>query len=611
MASRDRWPFIATAILVLGYLLARAAAVPFVNDEARAFYMYVLSGEFLPFLASWDAANHPLLTALAQLSWKVSGMDPLGLRIWSVLAFVLYAWYAWRMGGWLRSRFVRWCLWAALLGAPFLLDFFALFRGYGLAMGFLLMALFHSARYMREERRTDLIAALVGMGLAGLAMLSLLIAWCGVFALLVLKVLRGKDATARYGRIAWCLFLGAVPLVLATVFLWELKSRGQLYYGTDAGIFDGTIHSLAIFVTGLGSGTWLVALCLPLAAAMLHGLWPLTGKRTTERDELARLAALLLAADILGHEFLFLTTGTLFPIDRGALHLVPFSIVLAACAIDRIAERRPAFALVAVPLLLLPMRSLALVNLDSTPLWGDNSIPARFHALVEERQRASDRPLIVAGPHLIREAWSFGASLRKNPSIALDPYDPSQPTCDLLILDTMHNGIPPGFRTIATTSTGQNSLLERERPLRMREVLDTTVTRSNTSEEFVTLWKPDAAAWRGRAAWVEVDAILHTPERLTGMKLVVDVVDTADTRITYRQVWTDHHRDGKDVPLHLAVRVPRSPPGTGHLTVYLYNPLKLPFQLDRAEVIVREVLPDEGLTIPAAEQTFSSDKPDP
>lgn len=594
ISDRERAFFVLLALLVFAYVVVRAWAVPFVNDEARAFHMYVRSGEFLPFLAPWDAANHPLLTALAQVSWRVSGMAPLGLRIWSVLAFALYAWYAWRMGGWLRSRLVRWCFWAALLGAPFLMDFFALFRGYGLGMGFLVMALYHTVRSMQGERRTDLIAALAAMALGGLAMLSLVIVWCGVLALLAVVVLGGKDALVRRGRMAWWSILGAAPLVFASVFLWELRSRGQLYYGTDAGFFNGTIRTLSNFVTGLGSATWLVALCLPLAAALLYALWPFTGNRTTARDELARLAALLLAADILGHEFLYLTTGALFPIDRGALYLLPLSILLAACAIDRIAERTPAFALASLPFLLLPIRSLTLVNLDSTLLWGDNSIPERFHALVDERQHASDRPLIVAGPDLIQEAWSFGTSLRKETSIALEPFDPLQPICDLRILDTQRNEPPPGFRIIATTSTGENSLMERERRLRMREVWDTTVTRPMGPEEFVNLWKPDAIAWRGRAAWVEVDGLLQCPERSTGIKLVVDVADTVGERITYRQVWIDQHRDPKDSTLHLSVLVPRMPARAGHLTVYLYNPLKLPFQLDRTVVKVREILPDKG-----------------
>lgn len=104
ITGKERAAFALLALLAVAYVVVRAWTVPFVNDEARAFYMYVLSGGFLPFRATWDAANHPLLSVLAQVSWRIGGTAPLALRIWSVLAFIAYAWYAWRMGAWLKIR---------------------------------------------------------------------------------------------------------------------------------------------------------------------------------------------------------------------------------------------------------------------------------------------------------------------------------------------------------------------------------------------------------------------------------------------------------------------------------------------------------------------------
>jgi hypothetical protein len=325
---------------------------------------------------------------------------------------------------------------------------------------------------------------------------------------------------------------------------------------------------------------------------MVHALWRPFRRSVSDRDELARLAAVLLVADGLGHGFLFLVTGALFPLDRGALYLLPLSIVLVAFVIDRLAERKAVFALAALPLLLLPLRSALHANFDSTLLWGGNAIPERFHALVEERQRASDRPLIVAGSHFIRDAWNFGTLVRHSPSIALDYLDFPQPVCDLLLIDTLHFDPPPGFRTIATTSTGGNSLMERIRPLRMREVLDTTLRRPVSTDEFLTLWQPAVAAWRGRAAWVEVDAELSTPERLCGMQLVFDLRDTADAQDATRNVRIDQLRSAKDGALRMAVRIPRMPADLGHVTVFLYDPDRVPYRLDRARVKVREILPD-------------------
>ncbi|MBK9421676.1 MAG: hypothetical protein IPN44_11615 [Flavobacteriales bacterium] len=591
--GKERAAFALFALLVIAYTVVRAWTVPFVNDEARAFYLYVLSGNFLPFGATWDAANHPLLSALSQVSWRIGGTAPLALRIWSVLAFIAFTWYGWRMGAWLKVRFVRWCFWAAFLACPLLLDLFGLFRGYGLAMGLLVVALFHVAKFLHEERRKDLLLSLAAVALAGWAMLSLIIVWAAVVGALAYTVLRGRNTAVRAGRLGWCLLLGALPLLIAAVFLWGLKSRELLYSGTDAGYLDGTVRSLSIFVLGTAQRAWRLAICLALAAAAVLAFWPSSAQRSM-REELARLAAFLLLADVLGREFLFFTSHALFPIDRGALHLLPLSILLVACTVDRLAEKLPLLAYAALPLLFLPFRSVATANLDSTLIWGGDAIPDRFHALVEQRQRVSDRPLIVAGSPFLREAWNFGALMRHSPSITLDYLDLPQPVCDLLLIDTVHFDAPPGFRTIATTSTGENRLMERIVPLRMHEVLDTSVTRPLSSDEFVTLWQPTAAAWRGRAAWVEVYAELTTEERCTGMELVLDIRDTVNAQLAYRNVRIDQHRLAKDGAVHVSVRVPRTPASMGRLTVFLYDPDKVPFRLDRARVKVREILPDEG-----------------
>ncbi len=92
-------------------------------------------------------------------------------------------------------------------------------------MGLLAVALFHAARFIREERRPDLLLALAAMALAGSAMLSLILVWAAVLVALTYKVIRGRNVTARAGRLGWCMLLGVLPLLLAAAFLWGLKSR--------------------------------------------------------------------------------------------------------------------------------------------------------------------------------------------------------------------------------------------------------------------------------------------------------------------------------------------------------------------------------------------------
>ncbi|HRH38861.1 MAG TPA: hypothetical protein PK760_10975, partial [Flavobacteriales bacterium] len=137
----DRWPFAALSGTVFLYVLLRAALIPIVLDESTSFLMFVQDGAFLPFHSQWDANNHFLNSFCGWVGWSLGGLHLLSLRWASVLSFALFAFSAWRIGMFVQGRIVRWCLWLALLGCPFLLDFFSLFRGYGPAMAFLLLSL--------------------------------------------------------------------------------------------------------------------------------------------------------------------------------------------------------------------------------------------------------------------------------------------------------------------------------------------------------------------------------------------------------------------------------------------------------------------------------------
>ena len=67
-ASRDRLLYVLVGALLFLSVLLRAWNLPLVHDEARTWLVYVLSGDFLPFRAQWDAGNHVLVTAIAWLA---------------------------------------------------------------------------------------------------------------------------------------------------------------------------------------------------------------------------------------------------------------------------------------------------------------------------------------------------------------------------------------------------------------------------------------------------------------------------------------------------------------------------------------------------------------
>ena len=117
-------------------VIARALRVPITYDEATAFYRYV-DAEPTALADFATATNHLLNSALTRASVAVFGSAPWALRLPSVLAGVAFLAVATA----LARRAVHPVIGAAgavlLATNPYLLDYFALSRGYGLAIGLL------------------------------------------------------------------------------------------------------------------------------------------------------------------------------------------------------------------------------------------------------------------------------------------------------------------------------------------------------------------------------------------------------------------------------------------------------------------------------------------
>ena len=248
----ERWWFGALSLTVFSHVLVRAAVVPLIHDEATSFLAYAQTGHFLPFASMWDANNHFLNSLCGWVGYKLFGLHLLALRWASAMAYLLFAWSAWRLGAEMRSRAIKWCFWLALLLCPFLLDFFSLFRGYGPAIAFLLFALQAFVRFINEGRRVQLIAVLLGLAIANGFLLAL-VPLCTMMLLLLLWLVRRER-----DQILLCLGLGVLPLFAASVTSIMLARLGLLYHGSTEGFVPVTVGSISLRV--LGSSAWSVTI---------------------------------------------------------------------------------------------------------------------------------------------------------------------------------------------------------------------------------------------------------------------------------------------------------------------------------------------------------------
>ncbi|MEO8590305.1 MAG: hypothetical protein ABI432_13105 [Flavobacteriales bacterium] len=524
--QQDRGPFILLVCLVLGYVIARAVLVPITNDECTSFLAYAQPGTFLPFASMWDANNHYLSTALGMLGYRIMGFSWFALRWASVLAFVAYALGAWRMGAWVIDRFVRWSLWCALLMCPLLLDFFALYRGYGVALAGLLLAFEALVRYTMHGGpaawRTALFASLV----AGLALIGVVPVWGLLLMLLAFAAFKRwpqLSGAQKWQHALWWIIVGAVPFTVMLALAVLQFRLGLLYHGNTTGLVSVTIGSLSMAVLGTDGSISRFVILLLLTGAVLMAF--LQYSRAGWRSPLVLVAGVL-AAEVVARFCAAHMIGLNYPEDRAALHLLLLFILLIALALDELATHDRRWLLLALPLWYLPGRTLVTANMDHTVLWPEQSIPVRFVERVRDLERTLDRPVVVGTHRLAGSPWSLQArrcGVESDASALCFPHGAD----DIRLVDKRFlTEASIGYTVVDSAPSNGLYLLRREEPLLTTLAAHTGFSFDGGGAELIEACSVDARALRVAQGLVDVRGTLSALLPLAEARVAVAVTDS-------------------------------------------------------------------------------------
>ena len=278
----------------------RAATSAFTHDEALTYAGFTYE-------PAWarDANNHLLNTWLMRLCAAAFGTSELSLRLPNVLALLLYLACALLLLERIEHPLTRVAGFMLLAMNPFVLDFFALARGYGLALAFLLASLWLLVR-------GSLQLALIAGAVAVLASLPFVNAFVPIAAMALWLLVRQK-------RVREAVFAGAACATFLVVIGFEvlrLADGGRLYFGGRQGFIEDTLLSL-VRATLYVPSQWEVALTFVVVAAFF-----MIAIRTTPLFVILGGAVLLTLVE---HSI----AGTRFPLERVALYHVPlFALAL-------------------------------------------------------------------------------------------------------------------------------------------------------------------------------------------------------------------------------------------------------------------------------------------
>lgn len=371
---------LAAAIGLLGYTTYRALTLSITFDEVWSHNVYAT--------ASWEdilrfhppsANNHPGNSLLMKLSMHLLGDTTFSIRLPNLIAHGIYLVFSIALAR--RFRQPVWVLLAFFLlnFHPYLLDFFSLARGYGLAMAMVMAALYHLFAF-RENAFSHHLAWNMGCAalsvVFNLSFLHFFLANGLVMTLLILSHARAWNGTLKTALIVTGGRL--LPLIATSIGLYlylrqpvkALVAHQQLYYGGSTGFWTDTVFSLA-HATLYKVDFWKydVALILDILIVLLCAMVVAFGIESAERKFSLRLspgvmALLLLCIPALTTSLQHYWTGSLLLIYRTALFLVPV-FMLAVVALLRTIAKLPELRFISITLGTMLTLGVAGINLKT------------------------------------------------------------------------------------------------------------------------------------------------------------------------------------------------------------------------------------------------------
>jgi hypothetical protein len=394
------------------YIVARAESLSFTHDESLSYLNHVKRPIASVLLSrETDANNHPLNTSAMKLGEVLFGPDELALRWSAVLAFVVYAVALSVVLRRVERLSIR--VLGLLLGLanPYVLDFFSLARGYGLALAAVAVSVTFALGYVERPRLFAATAAAVLGAIAVLANFATLTYFLAALFVILLRTLMPAPSGRRpvaLRPLSAALTLPTLGVVfLAVLPLARLHSEDELYFGGDRGFWADTVRSVVASSLYRRSDLLSVVIVVLVAVIVAGGAVAAAVAMRGRTLPLHAAAFILLAGPALVSTVEHHILGVPFLIDRTALFFVPLFAVWLALAADALARDMRFRA--AVRLATVVIIAAACVNV-ATAANTSYVLDWRYDADTEEVMTE------LAGPPDERRPTDFGVSFLFQPT---------------------------------------------------------------------------------------------------------------------------------------------------------------------------------------------------
>lgn len=564
--------FSITAVLVFIYLIIRSITVPISHDEAATFFHYIQSGKFIPYYSLWDANNHFLNSLLVYPLYKIFGSDLFWLRLPNLIFFPLYAVFAFKLTRDIRDNYLQLFTSIALITAPFLIEFFAQTRGYGLSFALLLGAIYNLNRFLNTERPSFQFFTWVYAALALMANMSLM----NTFLMLVvgIGIFIATKVRGRFVKMNWVYFivLGVIPFIAATKFALDMREMRLLYYGVGDGLVPVTVSSLLRHGFSSESMTlaWIVTVVGFISAAVLIVSYL---QRSLTRSNPGIVAAILLLGNAVGAVLLNHLMDVNFPKDRIALYFLPLFIITFGYFLNFTSRKFPAVRWVGIVLLAFPISLILQLNLNRTLQWEIYPVSDKLFEFFKAEQLKSETPLMISGDRLLEMSWGYHnvRSDKMMTPFAHDSRDSSHYSDFVMCHPVNCAQYGPEYKLVFEDASNMK-IYKRQTHLTLSEIYERdSIVHIKGNGEFMNILDLDGDSIIHEADILELEIAFKSDVKPLNMDLVITSSNASSNNLYYDFIpikWIRGEWNGEKLTFRRPIAIPKS---SERLLVYVWN----------------------------------------
>ncbi len=335
------------------YTCLRACLLSMTHDESGSFTIWTEYPIFSCFVdpSCWRTANlHFIYVLLMKGTIGLFGISELAIRLPSLLGHLIYLFFSWKLVKmWTDKPWLLLCGFLIINCNPFLLEFFSLARGYGLANAFMVMSIYYMGVFFKTNNKGAVWGMFSGAFLAVLSnftMLNYYACMLGGMGLIFLYLFLKKEKM-DWRPLRHLFIVGSLVTICLFSLIYmpvtSLSNSGEFEYGAESfwWTFSSSVktslygikymHANHVEILG---GLYVLMLAIGLAVAVLK----LKKTKSTKAQfvlTVSLLPLLVALASIVQHYLL----GVNYLRGRTALIFVPLTTIALFLFFENILQK--------------------------------------------------------------------------------------------------------------------------------------------------------------------------------------------------------------------------------------------------------------------------------